>query len=154
MCGNSCHALWCRAPAKMNLLEVRAEAIQEWVVNSRVCDAGVDTSLNLADLLAWGRLARPVFLKQIISVHSFPKRKSKCCNTAIPQKRGLLANKSWTFNAHQKWLRKQSPVRKEARWSISSERVDCRQQFESLRKPVLSTCVLENVWQLAIFPKK
>ena len=31
----------------------------------------------------------------------------------------------------------------EARWTISSEHIDCQSQFESLRKTVLSTCFLE-----------
>ena len=38
----------------------------------------------------------------------FTKRKSKCCSTTIPLEKGLVTNKSWKFNAHQKWLRKRS----------------------------------------------
>ena len=64
----------------------------------------------------------------------------------------IWATRNWKKNnAHQKWRQKKTPVRKEARWTISSERVDCQWQFESLKKTVLSTCFLKNFEQIWVW---
>ena len=49
-----------------------------------------------------GTSCTPGFLKQFFCVESFKKKTPKCCNITIPLKMGLVTNKSWKFNAHQK----------------------------------------------------
>ena len=69
----------------------------------------------------------PGLVKPISCFHDFPLTKKvtmmyQHCN---PSRKGLETQK---INAHQKWLQKMflSSVRKEARWTICPEQVDCQ----------------------------
>ena len=54
------------------------------------------------------------------------KKRQTSCNTTIQPKKALVTNKSWKFNAHQRWLRKPISRQKRTRWTISPEHVDCQ----------------------------
>ena len=49
------------------------------------------------------------FFKHIFCVHGEKKKHNVVVNTTVPEKKGLVTNKQWTFNAPQRWLQKQCP---------------------------------------------
>ena len=69
----------------------------------------------------------PPYLKQILCVHCIKKKRSKCCNAT--------STKAWFLQIMEIQRppevasKTQSPVRKEARWTISPEHIDCQLQF-------------------------